>query len=71
MKSEKLAYIYIYIYIYCVNIPIIALIKGISMSILKFYLFLPILDPFLAFGYIWGQIPIDFHMRIYKLCKNA
>merc|ERR1712055_185325 len=27
--------------------------------------------PFLTFGYIWGQIPIDCHMRIYKLCKHA
>ena len=26
---------------------------------------------FLAFGYIWGQIPIDCHMCIYKLCKHA
>ena len=34
-------------------------------------LFWTLFDPFLAFGYIWGQIPIDCHMRIYKLCKHA
>merc|ERR1711942_117221 len=27
--------------------------------------------PFLAFGYIWGQITIDCHMHIYKLCKKC
>ena len=26
---------------------------------------------FLSFGYNWGQIPMDGHMLIYKLCKNA
>ena len=53
----------------------IALINGISMSIFKFDHFLtylgPFFDPFLAFGYIWGYIPIDCHIRIYTLCKQA
>ena len=56
----------------------IALINGITMGILNFYHFFYLFwtlfilfDPFLAFGYIWGQITIDCHMHIYKLCKNA
>ena len=57
----------------------IELINGISMSIFNFYNFLiyfgpffdPFFYPFLTLGYIWGQIPIDCHMCIYKLCKNA
>ena len=36
-----------------------------------FTFFGPFFDPFLTFGYIWGQIPIDFHMCIYILCKYA
>ena len=54
--------------------PKIALIDGIFMSIFKFYhfdLFWTLFEPFLAFGYIWGQINIDFLMRLYKLCKHA
>ena len=59
----------------------IALINEITMGIFNFYPFLPILDPFLtffdpflpflAFGYIWGQIPMECYMCIYRLCKNA
>ena len=45
------------------------------MSFLKFLPFWtyfgPFFYPFLVFGYIWGQIPIDCHMRIYKLCKHT
>ena len=56
----------------CVKMPKIALINGISMSIFKFYNFLPILCPFfypfLAFIYIWGQISINCHVLIYRLC---
>ena len=52
-----------------------ALINGISMAIFNFYNFLthfgPFFDYFLAFGYIWGQITTDCHMRIYKFCKHA
>ena len=47
-------------------------------AFVRFTIFVPILDPFLtlfgpflAFDYIWGQISIDCHMRIYKLCKYA
>ena len=46
--------------------PKIELINDISMNI-----FGPFFYPFLAFGYIWGQIPIVCHMRIYKLCIHA
>ena len=56
----------------------IALINGITMGILNFYHFFTyfgpffiLFDPFLAFGYIWGQITIDCHMHIYKLCKKC
>ena len=44
-------------------------------AFLSFTMFLPILDyffdPLLAFSNIWGQIAIDWHMLIYKLCKHA
>ena len=33
--------------------------------------FLTLFDPFLAFGYILDQFPIDCHMRIYKLGNHA
>ena len=41
------------------------------MGFLNFYHFLPILDPFLAFGCILGQFPIYCHMCIYKLCNHV
>ena len=41
------------------------------MGFINFYHFLPILDPFLAFGYILGQFPIYCHMCIYKLCNHV
>ena len=54
-----------------INYVKIALINGISMGFINFYHFLPILDPFLAFGYILGQFPIYCHMCMYKLCNQA
>jgi len=55
--------------------PKIVLINSISMGIFNFYHYFtnfgPFFDPFLDFGYIWGQIPIDCYMRIYILCIYA
>ena len=44
---------------------------GAFLNFTNFYLFWTLFDHFLAFSYIWGQIPIDCHMGIYKLCKHA
>jgi len=53
----------------------IALINGISMGIFNFLpffdLFWTLFDPFLSFAYFLSQFPIDYHMRIYKLCNHA
>ena len=63
-------FLQIVIWTYINNVKI-ALINGISMGFLNFYHFLPILDPFLAFGCILGQFPIYCHMCIYKLCNHV
>ena len=41
------------------------------LKFLPFYLFWTLFWPFFGLFLIWGQIPIDCHMCIYKLCKHA